>query len=229
MSRVRSVTLKDGGPTESLWPYLNPVLYGSVSNGGRALVTPPRTEAVDWAQVFGRCAPLTLEIGFSRGRFLRALGATWRDHDHVGIEIRRKFAWHVVEELVKHGEPTNVRVLWGDAKVFVPTLFAPSTLAAVFINFPDPWWKRRHGKRRLAEPEFTEHVVSRVKPGGRIWLKTDVEATGAAIQGALGDVGGVSGPYPFSAEALPPTFRERACQRRGDSVLRFFYVRNSPG
>jgi tRNA (guanine-N7-)-methyltransferase len=81
----------------------------------------------------------------------------WPDHDHVGIEVRRRYVYRFAQ---LHGRPgstaRNVRVIWADAKRVTGPLFAQQKLDAIFINFPDPWWKKRHHKRRLVQTDFAQ-------------------------------------------------------------------------
>ncbi len=208
---------------DAAWPMLNARLFGTNAAGGPDAVVDPTAVPVDWVAVFGREAPRTLEIGFNRGRFLRGLAEAWPDHDHVGVEIGRRYVWHFANTVGDAGEPRNVRVVWGDARLVCPVLFAPGSLDAVFINFPDPWWKRRHAKRRLVDEGFAEELRDLLRPSGRVWVKSDVPMIADEIEAALATC--LEGPTPFAAEDLPFTHRERRCVQQGLPIARFTFRR----
>lgn len=214
---------------EGRWPILNDLLYGSGDSGGHHIV--PRAEAlpVDWAGVFGREAPRTLEIGFNRGWFLRELAERFPERDHVGIEIRRRYAWRVANEMGQSGGPRNVRVVWGDAKIVAPAIFPDGTVSEIHINFPDPWWKKKHAKRRLVDDDFSTMLARLLAPGGSIWVKSDVPAIAEEISDALATCQGLVGPTAFGEADLPLSYRERKCLATGLPVTRFRYTRPVEG
>ena len=73
----------------------------------------------------------------------------------------------------------------------------------VFVTFPDPWWKKRHAKRRLVDTTYAADLGELLSSGGRIWVKTDVPAIAAEIQESLASVPSLSDPIPFPVEELP--------------------------
>lgn len=207
------------------WPILNAVLFGSHEVGGYHVAPRPEVLPLRWPEVFGRDAPRTLEIGFNRGRFLADLAARRPAQDHVGIEVRRRYAWHVAHRLAAEGGPRNAAVIWGDARLLVPALFGPGELEDVFINFPDPWWKRRHAKRRLVDPEMATHLATVLRPGGSVWVKTDAAVIADAITRVLADEPRFTGPISFGEADLPPSYRERRCMAQGLPITRFRFER----
>lgn len=208
----------------SAWLMLNASLFGDNQQGGYDVVVQPDVLPYDWAATFGRTAPRTLEIGFNRGRFLRELADRWPDHDHVGIEVRRRYVYRFAQ-LHGQGEARNLRVIWADAKRITGPLFAEQPLAAIFINFPDPWWKKRHHKRRLVQTDFAAQMCSLLAPGGRIWVKSDVPAIAGEIDDVLGATAGLGDRQPFGEADLPLTHREVRCLREGLPITRFSYAR----
>lgn len=224
MPRLRGPVLRQ--PTgDDAWPMLNEVLFGGNDVGGPNVAPRPAALPVAWPQVFGRTAPLTLEIGFNRGRFLQALAEAWPDLDHVGVEIRRRYVWRFANLVGPAGAPRNVRVVWADAKLVAPVIFGPGALSHIFINFPDPWWKRRHAKRRLVDTDLAGDLNALLAPGGRVWVKSDVPAIAGEIEQALAAVPGLSGPEPFGAEDLPASYRETRCVAQGLPITRFHFTR----
>ena len=116
---------------------------------------------IDWRGVFGRGAPLALEIGFGNGSFLAEQARAHPQRDHLGIELSWTAATHLFRRLQSGGQ-TNVRVLLGDAEAMVRHLFAAEALSAVTVNHPCPWPKARHLERRLLTRAFLVVLAARM-------------------------------------------------------------------
>ena len=134
-------------------------------------------EAVDapsfrWAEVFGREAPVVVEIGSGVGEATAALAAGRRSHDIVALEVWRPGVAHTLG-LLARAEVTNVRLLSVDAVWCLEHLFGPGEVEELWTFFPDPWPKTRHHKRRLVNAEFAALAASRLRPGGLWRLATD--------------------------------------------------------
>ena len=221
MPRLRgpAIALPQG---QDAWPLLNEKIYGSPESGGPS--AQPVSELIEgwrWEDAFEREAPLLLEVGFNRGKFLTSLAERFPDHNVVGIEIRRKFVWRLAQMTSAKGGPRNLRVIWGDAKAVMSALFQPSSLEGMFITFPDPWWKRRHAKRRLVDTRFAEELAELVKVGGFVWVKTDVEMIAKEIEAALVSRPEFGAPIRFEQDELPLTYRETTCVKYGLPIHRF--------
>ncbi len=129
-------------------------------------------EPIDFAALFGRRAPVMLEIGFGNGEALCELARTHPQNDYVGIEVYRPGIGSLLLKL-ETLMLRNVRVICGDAdKVFAEHVPAAS-LDAVYLFFPDPWPKKRHHKRRLIQPDFVARVARRLRPDGCVHIATD--------------------------------------------------------
>ncbi len=213
---------------EGHWPILNDRIFGTYERGGHDHVPRPEVVPYPWAEAFGRDAPRTLEIGFNRGRFLRELAEWFPERDHVGVEIRRRYAWRVAHEMGLDAGPRNVRVVWGDAKLVAPALFSAGSVADIHVNFPDPWWKKKHAKRRLVDDDFSAQLAALLVPGGSIWVKSDVQAIADEISEALAAIPTLTGPIPFGQDDLPLSYRERSCLVLGLPIVRFRYERQVP-
>jgi len=137
-------------------------------------VVPWRNEdwPIAWEAVFGRSAPLALEIGFGGGEFLAEQAVLHPERNHLGIELSWVSATRLFRRLEQAGI-TNVKVLLAEADAAVSLFFAPASLAEVFINPPCPWPKARHGERRLARPDFLALLAERMEIGARLTLVTD--------------------------------------------------------
>jgi tRNA (guanine-N7-)-methyltransferase len=143
----------------SLWPR-----FGlDVADGDR---TP-----LDLASLFGRTAPVVLEIGFGMGDTLAATAAADPERDHLGVEVHTPGIGNLLA-LVAEQDLTNVRVAAGDAMELVHRI-APGRLDAVHVFFPDPWPKARHHKRRLINPANVALLRERLRPGGLLHCATD--------------------------------------------------------
>lgn len=127
-----------------------------------------------WAQGRSMEGPVHVEIGSNRGRFLKGLARLHPTHSVLGIELRRRFVEVLNEELAAEG-PANAHILDADARLALPLIFADQHVARFYVLFPDPWWKRRHAKRRLLEPTFLSLLADKIKPDGLLIIKTDVE------------------------------------------------------
>jgi tRNA (guanine-N7-)-methyltransferase len=125
-----------------------------------------------WRALFGREAPLVVEIGSGIGEATAALAAARPEHDVVALEVWRPGVAHTLGLLADAGAD-NVRLLSVDAVWCLEHLFAPGGVEELWTFFPDPWPKARHHKRRIVTPDFARLVASRLRPGGTWRLATD--------------------------------------------------------
>lgn len=129
-------------------------------------------ERFDAAGVFGRVAPLVIEIGFGMGEATAAMAAADRDRDILAIEVHTPGAGSLLKRLSDAGS-TNVRVLLGDAVDVLRLMFGGGSVDEIRAFFPDPWPKAKHLKRRLVGAAFTALAADRLRPGGTLHLATD--------------------------------------------------------
>lgn len=150
---------------------LFPELGFSVHDDGAPF---PRTAdgTLDAAALFGRAAPLVLEIGPGMGEATVALAAADPGRDVLAVEAHLPGVANLLKLLDETGL-TNVRVGHGDALELVRRAIAPGTLAEVRAFFPDPWPKARHHKRRLVQPAHVALLRSRLAVGGVLHTATD--------------------------------------------------------
>ncbi|MDJ0590368.1 MAG: tRNA (guanosine(46)-N7)-methyltransferase TrmB [Pleurocapsa sp. MO_226.B13] len=135
-------------------------------------------EVPNWQEIFElERRDLHLDIGCARGRFLLQMARQDPETNFLGIEIRQALviaANQVRDELGL----TNLHYLFGNmnssAEVLLQSL--PShTLQTISIQFPDPWFKKRHNKRRVVQPELVEVLIDYLKVGGRVFLQSDIK------------------------------------------------------
>jgi tRNA (guanine-N7-)-methyltransferase len=141
--------------------------------------------ALSLEQLFGRRAPVTLEIGFGNGEHLAALAAAHPERNYLGIEVHRPGVGHLFM-LAQASELTNLRASTHDAVEVLREQIAPATLDEILLLFPDPWHKKRHHKRRLVQRPFVELVASRLAPDGIFRLATDWEEYALQMLDVLG-------------------------------------------
>lgn len=125
-----------------------------------------------WEQIFGNSQPIELEIGAGDGSFLVQYAATHPERNFLGIE-RLLGRLRKIDRKSKKLGLLNVRALRLEASYVLRWMIPPGSLSAIHIYFPDPWPKRRHWKRRLINPEFTQLAHRALAPGGVVFLRTD--------------------------------------------------------
>lgn len=173
--------------------------------------------------LFGRRAPVEVEAGSGKGLFLHNAAAAHPEIDYLGIEICRPYAEMIAADLVMERR-ANAKMVAGDATVVFREVLPDNALAAVHVYFPDPWWKRRHRKRRLMRESFVHDIERVLQPGGKLHFWTDVEeyfqvtlallAAETTLEGPLE----VPEPAPDSAEYR--THFERRTRLEGQPVYR---------
>jgi len=134
----------------------------------------PESEPLHLGELFGHTQPVDLELGPGRGGFIQERALQPGGPCIVGLEIRRKWATKVDERLAALGLSSRARVFAEDARLILPRL-ASASIGAVFVHFPDPWWKKRHHKRLLLGPDVLAQLARVVIPGGELYIQTDVE------------------------------------------------------
>jgi len=127
---------------------------------------------LDLAAVFGRTAPVTLEIGFGNGDNLAAFAQAHPERNCIGVEVHPPGVGHLLRVAAERNL-NNLRVLQQDAVEVLQSRIAPGALDSILVLFPDPWHKKRHHKRRLISAEFAALAASRLAPGGTLQLATD--------------------------------------------------------
>jgi len=184
---------------------------------------------LDLAVIFGRHAPLTLEIGFGNGESLVALAAAHPGRDYLGIEVHRPGVGHLMLRAEELGL-TNVRAVCRDAVEVLQQCIPPGSLDEVLLYFPDPWPKKRHHKRRIVQPAFVALVASRLREGGTFRMATDWQpysehmlevASGCTLLRNASTDGGFA-PRP---DSRPLTRFELRGQRLGHGVWDLAFTR----
>lgn len=126
----------------------------------------------DWRAVFGREAPLAVEVGAGSGEHIAAHARMRPDMDHVAIEIYPPGVVRLVSEVAGR-EIENLRILAAPAQTALEDVFADGSISLAYALFPDPWPKLRHRRRRLVSPSFAALLARKLRPGGSFRLATD--------------------------------------------------------
>eukprot|EP00873_Tetraselmis_striata_P015916 jgi/Tetstr1/436180/TSEL_025025.t1 len=141
---------------------------------------------LDWEAEYAEPGkPLALDLGCGYGRFLLMLNRHMgTSHNYLGIELRQPIVKRAnlwAEELGQHRQVTFMHA---NGTVSLESILStyPGELALVSIQFPDPHFKKRHHKRRIVQPELVEAICRRLRPGGRVFMQSDVEEVAAAMR-----------------------------------------------
>ncbi|MBC19208.1 MAG: tRNA (guanosine(46)-N7)-methyltransferase TrmB [Planctomycetaceae bacterium] len=174
------------------------------------------------------CLP-EVEIGSGKGLFLQRHGTARPEKNLLGIEISLKYARFAASRLAR-SKVDNARVVHADARHVFSEIFPDASLAAVHIYFPDPWWKKRHHKRRLLNPDFVAQLSRTIIRGGHLHFWTDVEETFTAGLAALETDARLDGPQEVIATQAVhdldyQTHFERRMRLSGKKIYRSKFVR----
>jgi tRNA (guanine-N7-)-methyltransferase len=153
---------------------------------GPRYVLPWRDAPLDFEQVFGRRAPVILEIGFGMGDATAQIAANRPDTDFLGVEVHEAGVGALLRRIGEQ-QLANVRIVRHDAVEVLRHMVPPGSLAGVHVFFPDPWHKKRHHKRRLVQPPFVRLVAERLAPGGVVHFATDWLPYAEQMLQVLGD------------------------------------------
>jgi tRNA (guanine-N7-)-methyltransferase len=172
--------------------------------------------------------PVEVEIGCADAQFLFERARLEPGNVYVGLDIRSQLVDGVNRRALLERQP--VVGLFAHANRHVEDLFRPASVARVYVNFPDPWFKRRHHKRRMLDAELARSIQAILAPGGELLFQTDVWAIAidamAVLDGLDEIFANASGPWsfwrgpnPFSARS----WREQHCEEAGLPIWRLLY------
>ena len=124
------------------------------------------------SELFGRQAPVWLEIGFGNGDALLDMAKRYPETDFIGIEVHEPGVGQALMG-IESRQLTNVRIVQHDAMEVLDQMIPSASLNRVLLFFPDPWRKKRHFKRRIVQKEFIELVTDKLEAGGVLHCATD--------------------------------------------------------
>jgi tRNA (guanine-N7-)-methyltransferase len=180
-------------------------------------------ERFDPVDVFGRQAPLVIDIGIGFGDSLTTMAAAEPDTDHVGCDVHTPGIASTLARIESMGL-TNVRLLHGDALVFLDRI-GEGTVAGIRIYFPDPWPKARHRHRRMTSEEHVDRFVRLLAPGGFLHVATDIDDYAAQTKRVCDAHVELAGGLIDRPDWRPVTRYERKGLTAGRSITDLLYRR----
>jgi len=189
---------------------------------------PPASTAVagdaPWPMVFGNSKPVEIEIGSGTGIFLLAAAASRPDTNFYGIEKSFSRATALAAALHSRGL-ANAFLLHGDATCLVESILPPQSVHAFHIYFPDPWWKRKHHRRRIFTPPFVKGLARSLIPAGYVHVATDVDSVFRLMREALSGCPAFREDPNIPSPRLAITTFERRGLARGATIHQTSYLR----
>ena len=219
--RVRSFVVRAGRMTEGQqraldenWPG-----YGLELGDGR----------IDYAEVFGREAPVVLEIGFGMGDSLIEMARHAPEKDFIGIEVHPPGVGRLLARVAEEGL-TNIRVYCDDAVEVLAQCIPDDSLETLQLFFPDPWPKKRHHKRRIVQPAFAQSIRKKLRVGGCFHMATDWENYAEHMMEVMSAAEGYrnragEGQYSPQPEWRPVTKFQQRGERLGHGVWDLMFER----
>ena len=180
-------------------------------------------DTLDPASVFGRAAPLVVDIGIGLGDSLTTMAAADTDTDVIGCDVHTPGIASTLAR-IESMDLTNVRLVHGDALVFLDRI-APGTLAGIRIYFPDPWPKARHRHRRMTSEENVDRFVRLLAPGGVLHVATDIDDYAAQTERVCDDHPDLDGGVIDRPDWRPVTRYERKGLDAGHPITDLVYRR----
>jgi len=173
--------------------------------------------------------PLFLDIGCARGRFILRMAQIEREQNFLGVEIREPLVTEG-NRIAQEYELTNLHYEFCNAMIALDKLLEKlpeGILQTVTIQFPDPWFKKKHAKRRMVNPELVETIVRYLAPAGRIFVQTDIEFLAEEMfelfraNADLREIFTGENPFPVKTE------REKAVEEKDLPVYRTMFEKPS--
>lgn len=181
----------------------------------------------NWAELYGRVAPLALDVGFGAGQFLVGLARKHPAWNILGLEIREHLVASALRAIQKQGL-TNAHALLANASFHVADLLPQRSVVFVSMNFPDPWYKKRHHKRRVLRPTWLDDLEPKLKVGAEFHGMSDYEPIALEMQEILDGRPGwtsLEGPGQLAEQSTTGITSEREVKHlaRGNRVYRLHF------
>ncbi len=137
------------------------------------VITAAQDHKGKWREIFGNKNPIHLEIGIGRGSFVKRFAEKKPEINYLGIETKEEVMLYGVQESAE-AKLSNIKFIWQNA-MELTDFFETGEIERIYLNFSDPWPKKRHAKRRLTHPDFLEKYAKVLPNNGEIHFKTDHE------------------------------------------------------
>lgn len=178
--------------------------------------------AIKPAEVFGRDAPLVLEIGFGMGDSLLAMARSEPEKNFIGIEVHPPGVGRIINLAVQE-ELSNLRLYMADAMDVLNDCIPDGSIDRLQLYFPDPWHKKKHHKRRIVQPQFVQQLAPKLKVGGVLHMATDWQAYAEHMLEVMSSAQGFrnkasEGGYSPRPDYRPITKFEKRGERLGHGV-----------
>ncbi|PIE20389.1 MAG: tRNA (guanosine(46)-N7)-methyltransferase TrmB [Neptuniibacter caesariensis] len=221
MRTVKSFVLRAGRMTEgqqkamdAVWPKMGLELQQGM---------------LDLQEVFGREAPVVLEIGFGMGDSLVEMAKDQPEKNYIGIEVHRPGVGRLLSNAEKAGL-NNIRVFCDDAVEVLAQCIPDGSLSCIQLFFPDPWHKKRHHKRRIVQPDFAQTLRKKLKVGGVFHMATDWENYAEHMMDVMSAAEGYQnvaglGQYSPQPEWRPVTKFQKRGERLGHGVWDLMFAK----
>jgi len=194
---------------------------------GPRFVLPFSAAPLDFAALFGREAPVVLEIGFGMGNATADIAQRLPGTDFLGVEVHPPGVGSLLRQIGERGL-TNLRIVQHDAVEVLAAMVPPASLTGIHIFFPDPWHKKRHHKRRLIQPAFVAALARHLAPGGTLHCATDWEPYAQQMLDVLSAepmLANTAARYAPRPEARPLTKFEARGRSLGHGVWDLIFTR----
>lgn len=185
--------------------------------------------STNWTDIFGVERPLIVEIGFGNGDHLIHLAETNPEHNIIGFEIASQ-SMDKVEKKIASKKLSNVRAVRSTGETALHHLFESQSIQQIHINYPDPWFKKRHSGRRIMQRDTLDAIVSRLQVDGTLHLATDIREYAEMSDALLKDTPGLDNTldadWVGELEGRFTTKYEEKGYREGRPAHFFIYRRN---
>ncbi|GAA4503352.1 tRNA (guanosine(46)-N7)-methyltransferase TrmB [Pseudaeromonas paramecii] len=221
MRRIRSFVRREGRLTKGqeralaeLWPVMGVEF---------------EPQPLDLAALFGRQAPVVLEIGFGMGASLVEMAKAAPELNFIGIEVHRPGVGACLSAAEEAGI-SNLRLFCHDAVEVLEQMIPDESIDTLQLFFPDPWHKSRHHKRRIVQPAFVQMLRPKLKPGGLFHMATDWQNYAEHMLEVMSQAEGFEntsefGDYVPRPDQRPLTKFERRGHRLGHGVWELIFKR----